>query len=261
MNHHVDIPKAVFEAHERSLRRSDPNEPARLHLLEQAARLSRERGDERARRRQFAKLVGAVSMAACVGAFFGSRAFFRSTLPVASPPPSMATASSVAQSAGSVSQGVVPEPSNPASDEPTASRLMASRPPRPAGPAPASRGGEATASAAARSSVLDGLLIGRRPGTSALAPEQCLTSGQVGAVIGLHQVAVRRICWDKNPSTRPAANAAVSLTVGGDGSPQGVSATGDEPSVTKCVESNVRQWHFPAMGCTQTVNIPFHFVR
>jgi predicted Zn finger-like uncharacterized protein len=134
--------------------------------------------------------------------------------------------------------------------------------PRSNGPAPA-------ASAPSKGTIdLGGLRGGRvspldnaAGGDEQRAPGQCLTSGMVGGVINNHQVGVRRSCWDKSPSTKPAANVSVSLTVGTDGAAQGVSASGDEPSVAKCVEDNVRQWRFPAMGCSQAVNIPFHFVR
>ena len=51
------------------------------------------------------------------------------------------------------------------------------------------------------------------------------------------------------------------MTVGADGSAQGVSASGDEPSVAKCIENDVRGWHFPAMGCSQKTGFPFKFVR
>jgi hypothetical protein len=50
------------------------------------------------------------------------------------------------------------------------------------------------------------------------------------------------------------------LTVAADGSAQGVSASGDDPSVAKCIENDVRNWHFPAMGCSQRTSIPFKFL-
>jgi hypothetical protein len=50
------------------------------------------------------------------------------------------------------------------------------------------------------------------------------------------------------------------LTVAADGSAQGVSASGDDPSVAKCIENDVRSWHFPAMGCSQRTSIPFKFL-
>ena len=80
-------------------------------------------------------------------------------------------------------------------------------------------------------------------------------------VIGLHQVGIRRACWERNPTVKPTVSVNVSLTVGPDGSAQGVSATGDEPSVAKCIENDVRGWHFPAMGCAQKTAFSLKFVK
>jgi predicted Zn finger-like uncharacterized protein len=91
---------------------------------------------------------------------------------------------------------------------------------------------------------------------------QCLSEGQVRKVVQLHMVAVRRSCWERNQTanTKPSVNINVTLTVGADGSSQAVSASGDDPSVAKCIENDVRSWRFPAMGCTQTTSIPFKFL-
>jgi hypothetical protein len=100
------------------------------------------------------------------------------------------------------------------------------------------------------------------PGSSGpMAPGQCLSQGQVQNVIGLHQVAIRRTCWERDPTTKPTVNIGVSLTIGADGSAQNVSASGDETSVAKCIENDVRGWHFPAMGCSQKTGFSFKFVR
>jgi hypothetical protein len=99
------------------------------------------------------------------------------------------------------------------------------------------------------------------PGDTPKAPGQCLSEGQVRQVIGLHSVGLRRACWERSTSQRPSANVTVSLTIGADGAPQGVSASGDEPAVASCIAGDVRNWRFPAMGCSQQTSIPFHFVR
>jgi hypothetical protein len=83
----------------------------------------------------------------------------------------------------------------------------------------------------------------------------------VQQVIGLHQVALRRSCWERNPTSKPTVNVTIGLTIGPDGSAQSVSATADEASVAKCVENDVRGWHFPAMGCSQQTSFSLHFVR
>jgi predicted Zn finger-like uncharacterized protein len=88
-----------------------------------------------------------------------------------------------------------------------------------------------------------------------------LTEAQIAPVVGLHRPGVSRGCWDRNPTAKPAVNVTVTLTVTADGSPQNVSATGDDPSVAKCIENDVRNWKFPASGGGQKIAIPFKFVR
>jgi predicted Zn finger-like uncharacterized protein len=92
-------------------------------------------------------------------------------------------------------------------------------------------------------------------------PGQCISGSQVQQVIANHQVAIRRACWERSPSSKPSANVSVTMTVAGDGSAQGVTATGDDPAVAKCIETDVKNWHFPAMGCSQKTGFGFKFVR
>jgi predicted Zn finger-like uncharacterized protein len=142
----------------------------------------------------------------------------------------------------------------------TTTRVAAATGPRPSGgSAPANNG---------RSLDLHSLAQGNNVGPGAedpsegpKAPGQCFSSGQVQQVIGLHQLAIRRACWERDPTTKPTVNVSVSLTIGPDGTPQGVSASGDEGSVAKCIENDVRGWHFPAMGCSQKTGFSFKFVR
>jgi hypothetical protein len=93
------------------------------------------------------------------------------------------------------------------------------------------------------------------------APGQCFSEGQVQQVIGMHQLAIRRSCWERNPTSKPTVNVSVALTIGPDGAAQSVSASGDEASVAKCIENDVRGWRFPAMGCSQKTSFSFKFVR
>jgi predicted Zn finger-like uncharacterized protein len=102
--------------------------------------------------------------------------------------------------------------------------------------------------------------LGGGSSEGARAPGQCITGAQVQQVIQQHRVALQRACWER-ASQKPSANISVSLTIGADGAAQGVSASGDDASVAKCIESDVRGWHFPAMGCSTPTSIPFHFVR
>jgi hypothetical protein len=132
-----------------------------------------------------------------------------------------------------------------------------------------SKGPAAAASTASGPKGLDlhGLGLGGHvgPGSDDQADRpaagQCLSGGMVQRVVGEHQVGVRRTCWDKSASTKAAANVSLALTVQGDGSTSGVSASGDDPAVASCIASDARSWRFPPMGCSQAVNIPFHFVR
>jgi predicted Zn finger-like uncharacterized protein len=106
------------------------------------------------------------------------------------------------------------------------------------------------------------LLPGEDPGSEGpKTPGQCFSEGQVQQVIGNHQVGVRRACWERNATTKLTVNVAVALTIGPDGSAQSVTTTGDEPSVAKCIENDVRSWRFPAMGCSQKTGFSFKFVR
>ncbi len=96
---------------------------------------------------------------------------------------------------------------------------------------------------------------------SSKAPGQCQSEAQVQSVIAQHQTAIRRTCWERNQTEKPAASIAITLTIGPDGNPQGVSATGDDPAVAKCIESDLHSWHFPAMGCSQKTAFSIKFVR
>jgi hypothetical protein len=53
----------------------------------------------------------------------------------------------------------------------------------------------------------------------------------------------------------------VSVTIGPAGNVQSVSATGDDGSVARCVESDVRRWTFPAGGCSQQTTFSLKFIR
>jgi predicted Zn finger-like uncharacterized protein len=152
----------------------------------------------------------------------------------------------------------------PPVNEPTPTPATSSQAKGVAGPAVAKASPAPTATG--RSLDLHGLggnnvaLSDDPSGDGPKAAGQCLSEGQVAKVVQLHMVAVRRSCWERSQTTKSSVNVNVSLTVGADGSAQGVSASGDDPSVSKCIENDVRGWHFPAMGCTQRTSIPFKFL-
>jgi predicted Zn finger-like uncharacterized protein len=212
--------------------------------------------------------IAMVAAACAFGVTAGIAVFFR---PAAAPAPTVAVPGPTAPAFS----GVAIAPTAPAATamdnaapEPTTTASTTKGPVamggRGGGPAPT-----ATTTAAAKGPLdLGGL------GTSSIrptddpgsndgpkAPGQCFTSGQVSQVIGLHQPGIRRSCWERNPTTKAAVNVSVSLTIGSDGSAQGVSATADEPSIAMCVQNDVKTWHFPAMGCSQQTSFSFHFVR
>jgi predicted Zn finger-like uncharacterized protein len=90
---------------------------------------------------------------------------------------------------------------------------------------------------------------------------QGLTEAQIQQVMALHRTALSRVCWERNPSAKAVVNVNVLLTIAGDGTAQNVVASGDEASVAKCIENDIRGWRFPAMGSPQKTAIPFKFVR
>ncbi|HZU84399.1 MAG TPA: hypothetical protein VE987_15825 [Polyangiaceae bacterium] len=100
------------------------------------------------------------------------------------------------------------------------------------------------------------------PGADApKGPAQCISAGQVQQVLTMRMPGIKRSCWERNPSSKPIVNVNVSMDIGPDGTPQNVTSSGDEPSIAKCIENDVRGWRFPAMGCSQKTQIPFKLVR
>jgi len=85
-----------------------------------------------------------------------------------------------------------------------------------------------------------------------------LTEDETRAVVTLHNLAVRRTCWDRNPSTAPSVNETVHIVIADNGQVTEASATGNDPVVGHCLEEEVRRWKWPAGG---EVSVPFHFLR
>jgi predicted Zn finger-like uncharacterized protein len=185
--------------------------------------------------------------------------------PAAAPAPTAAAPTGLATTAATNTAAAT------ASPEPTTSTTQAG----PKTPIAGGGGPKAIATAAATASAAGGRSLDLHSltqnsnvapaaedlGDGPKAPGQCFSQGQVQSVIALHQVAIRRSCWERDPTTKPTVNVSVSMTIGTDGSPQGVAASGDEGSVAKCIENDVRGWHFPAMGCSQKTGFSFKFVR
>jgi predicted Zn finger-like uncharacterized protein len=119
----------------------------------------------------------------------------------------------------------------------------------------------------AKTADLSGLLGGAGgPSVGAKGPSGGsgggLDSAAVQRVVRERQAGVKRTCWERGGGDgKSSAKVNVSITVAPNGSVQGAKATGDDPVVAKCIENQVRTWHFPAPGETTTVNVPFVFVR
>jgi predicted Zn finger-like uncharacterized protein len=180
--------------------------------------------------------------------------------PVAAPLPPVPTAAPVAPapSAATLAPPVDSTPAATTTASPAAHGPIAAGSPHPAA-APTSTGRSLDLHSLAGGS---NVAPGEEPGGEApAAAGQCISGGQVQQVIQNHQLAIRRACWERNPTAKPTVNVSVSMTVGADGSAQGVSASGDEISVAKCIENDVRGWRFPAMGCSQRTGFSFKFVR
>jgi hypothetical protein len=93
------------------------------------------------------------------------------------------------------------------------------------------------------------------------APGGVFDASTVVSVMQTHLPALRKTCWDKDPSGAPAtASVQLTVTVAADGHVQNTSAMGDEP-VGSCIAQDVKTWIFPAPGAVTTVNIPFRFVK
>ena len=211
--------------------------------------------------------IAMVAAAAAFGVTAGIAVFLR---PAAAPTPVVVqvpgTPANAAATATTTTAAATPTPDPTASAAATAA---ATRGPLVAANSTKANAAATTSSAAPSKGPLDlhgltGVNVGPgdNPGSEApKAPGQCLSEAQVTQVIGMHSVGLRRSCWERNTSSKLAANVTVSLTIGGDGSAQGVSASGDDAAVASCIASDVRNWHFPAMGCSQKTAIPFHFVK
>ena len=87
----------------------------------------------------------------------------------------------------------------------------------------------------------------------------CMSEEQLQRIVRLHVTHLNRTCFERNESERSSASVNVTLTIGADGLPQNVAAVGDDPSIAQCVEGHLRQWRFPAAGCTEKIKIPFRF--
>jgi serine/threonine protein kinase len=86
-------------------------------------------------------------------------------------------------------------------------------------------------------------------------------AGAIERVVNSRKAGVKRTCLDRGGSAGGSTKVTASLTIAPNGSVQNVSTAGNDPSVAKCIEQQLRGWSFPPPGDVKQVQIPFVFVR
>ncbi len=94
-----------------------------------------------------------------------------------------------------------------------------------------------------------------------------LDGGQIQSTVARYTGSVKRRCWQPALDARArdapmTAKVTVTITVGGTGTVQNVTTSGDPrgySSLASCIASSVRSWQFPASGGTTIANVPFVF--
>ncbi len=89
----------------------------------------------------------------------------------------------------------------------------------------------------------------------------CYAQSDIQRVIGTRQGGVRRLCWTNATTSSTSVGVNVSMTIGPQGNVESVAATGDDASVARCVEGDVRRWTFAAGGCSQRTTFSLKFIR
>lgn len=105
------------------------------------------------------------------------------------------------------------------------------------------------------------------PGSAPAGGGGQLDGAQTQATVSRYTGSVKRSCWQpaldaRAPDAPTSARVTVTITVGGTGSVQNVTTSGDPrgyPGLANCIGGRVRAWQFPATGGSTTVNVPFVF--
>ncbi len=187
--------------------------------------------------------------------------------PLPTPIPTSATTAATAQSTGADSSIplTITSVMGTTASRPSGTALVAPLPPATTSVTPS-----ATAATSATGGGLDlsGLgSSGPRPeldpgGNSGKTPAGgCYAQADIQRVIGAHQGGVRRVCWTNATTNSSSASISVSMTIGPQGNVESVSANGDDASVARCVENDVRRWTFPAGGCSERTSFSLKFIR
>ncbi|MFO0679341.1 MAG: GYF domain-containing protein [Polyangiaceae bacterium] len=127
-------------------------------------------------------------------------------------------------------------------------------------PTPATSGGKPVVD-------LGGLLGGVAPttggpGAGPSGGGGSLTEDQINSVVSARRIAVKRQCWEKSDTQTSSVSVTATVTVGPQGQVQNVTSSGNEPTIGRCIETDIKKnWKFPPTGGVSTVAIPFKFVR
>lgn len=86
-----------------------------------------------------------------------------------------------------------------------------------------------------------------------------LNEQQIQRTVQSYMPGVKRGCWDSSNAQSGDVKAAITIAAGG--SVQSVSTQSNDTALARCIETKVKGWKFPPPGGTQTVNVPFKFLR
>ena len=108
---------------------------------------------------------------------------------------------------------------------------------------------------------------GANPGSTPAGGGGQLDAAQTQSTVARYTGSVKRSCWQPSldaraPDAPTSARVVVTITVGGTGSVQNVTTSGEPrgyPGLASCIAGRVRAWQFPATGSSTTVNVPFVF--
>jgi predicted Zn finger-like uncharacterized protein len=87
-----------------------------------------------------------------------------------------------------------------------------------------------------------------------------LTQDQIESVVRMRSAQVKRSCWEHSATSAKSNNTTVALTISGSGTVSSSSASGNDATISHCIENATRSWQFPPSSGSTTVNIPFHFL-
>ena len=98
-------------------------------------------------------------------------------------------------------------------------------------------------------------------GTGGGSASSALDQAAIERVVQQRSAGVKRTCWERGGATESNVNVHVHLVIAASGNVQSANADGNDPIVSKCIESSVKNWSFPVSSGATTVDIPFHFLR